>query len=142
PVPASVLIKYNRNLTAVSFCHQLISFTGFLDRKFMRNQIFRMNVPSDQTLHQFFHTPQTGHPGTVDGLLSVNDIRARHEGTGSSLSDKCDFSPFSGRTDGQLTSRIIGACIDRTLYTFSIGHVKDLFQGILTRTEYMIDKSE
>ena len=34
-----------------------------------------MELPPNQPLHQFLHEPRRGHPGAVDRLLVVDDVR-------------------------------------------------------------------
>ena len=66
-----------------------------------------MDSPSDQTFYQLLHLPQRCHPGTVDGLLAVDDIGARIERAGISFPDESDLSPFPRRADGELPSGIV-----------------------------------
>ena len=62
----------------------------------MGDEVFRMDVPANETLHELFHSPERRYPGTVNGLLAMDDIRARIEGAGAALADESDLAPLSG----------------------------------------------
>ena len=68
----------------------------------------------------------------------MKDIRARLEGTRTTLADKRDLSPLPRRTDGQLSACIAGTGIDRPLHTVSSGDRQDLLQRVFSRTEHLV----
>ena len=108
----------------------------------MSDQILRMNVPPDQSLHQFFHSPKRSYPGAIDRLLSMDDIRTWIEGAGSAFSYECDFAPFSGRTYSKLSSCIVCRSINGSFNALAIRNLQNLFQCILSRFKHIIGKSQ
>ena len=89
----------------------------------MGDQILRMDAPAHQALCQFLHLPKGSDPGTIDGLLSVDNIRAGREGAASSFPYKGNPAPVPSCPDGKLPSCVAGAGVDRPLHAVSSGRV-------------------
>ena len=100
-----------------------------------------MDAPADKALHQFLHSPQRGYPGAVNGLLSMDDVRAGIKGAGAAFADECDFAPFPCSADGKLASRIAGAGVNGALHAVSVCHLHNAVHGFV-RFEHIIHQSQ
>ena len=101
-----------------------------------------MNAPAHQPLHQLLHLPQGCHPGAVDGLLAVDNIRAGIECAGAALPYESDLAPLPGGADGQLSARVIGGGIDGPLNAPAACDGQNLLQRILPGLEHIVRQSQ
>src|SRR5512133_3722572 len=74
---SKLFIETDSDLAALSRGHQLVGARHLIEREAMGHEIGGMQIPTNQALNQFLHEPGRCHPGAVDGLLVVNDIRRR-----------------------------------------------------------------
>src|SRR5579862_9075286 len=64
----------NRNLAAAARGHQAVGFISLIEREPVRNNVFRVKTPPDESLDQFLHPPYGSDPGTINRLLIVDDV--------------------------------------------------------------------
>jgi hypothetical protein len=57
-----LLVENDRHLAGLPGGHQRVRFVRFLKRESVRHEIFRMNFPAHNPLHEIFHKPNACHP--------------------------------------------------------------------------------
>src|SRR3984893_16004909 len=92
----------------------------------MSNDIGGMEIPPNEALDQFLHQPGRGHPGSIDGLLIVNDVGGWIELYGSPFAHESNFSPFASGSNRCNTRCWVGRTVERAFHAGPPGQVLDL----------------
>src|SRR5271166_4972886 len=108
-----LFVENDRHLTRLTAGHKRIRFVRFLKRKSVCNEVFRMNLPAHNPLHEVLHEPNARYPGSVDGLLVMNHVRTRTKSQRSTLSNECYLAPLARRLDRRKTALVAAARIKR-----------------------------
>src|SRR4051794_5331869 len=85
-----------------------------------------MQIPADQTFHQFLHAPGRSDPGAIDGFLVVDDVGRRVEFDAAAFAEEHDASPLPGGADGGGPGGVVGGAIDSALHAIAAGELADL----------------
>jgi hypothetical protein len=91
------LFPNNNHFAGVAPIKSFISFACLFKREAMRDKLFRVQLPFDEFLDEFFHLPDGTDPRTVQRQLLVNEQRRGREFNSSAFANEDYPAPFARR---------------------------------------------